>query len=268
MGDVTGITNANYYRDRDIDDLQGNEKVSTNAAINRIANHAGASEIHVLHGYDRTEGEIRSEHAKSTLVDGVAGDINELAQMGAEHVVEYGSDMSGEAVGTLALPVTLIKAQIEMMEAVGEDAIVGHERAEAMPRDAMHAVILGDLNGLPKGYADAERARLSKDALDGSFTRAMIAQLGRRDNPMMAIIQLHCDQGMTAARTMYSANETPADYLKSNPAVAKRYERDPAFHHGFNAAVYAHDNGQYGEVMKALDSRDARYDAHHVAWRG
>jgi len=272
MGEINGITNQNDYSDRDVDNLEGNEKLSTNAAINRIANHAGAAEIHVLHGRDETEGEIREAHGRSTQFEGAETLVKELGSMATEHIVEHivehGSTMAGEAVGTAALPVTLITAQIEMMQAVGEDAIVGHERAEAMPRDAMHVMILGNLNGLPKGYADAERARFPKDAVDGSFTRAMNAQLGRRDNLMMAVMQLHCDQGMTAARAMYSAGKGFDDYLKANPDVAQRYQKDPAFHHGFKAMVFAHDNGQYGEVVKALDARDARYDAHHVAWRG
>jgi hypothetical protein len=264
MGDVTGISKGNYYSDRDVDALQGNEKVSTNAAINRVANHAGASEIHVLHGRDKTEGEIRSEHRDGVTKDEAAGTAGELASMGIEHIIEH----VGEAeIGLVALPASLIAASYEMMKNVGEDGIVGHERAEAMPRDAMHALILGSLNGLPQGYVDGQRARLSNDAKDGSFTREMSRQLGRKDNPMMGIMQLHCDQGLNAARTMYTANQRPSEYLAANPDIAKKYTHDAAFRHGFDGAVFAHDNGQYADVMKALDQRDARYTAHHVAWR-
>jgi maltose-binding protein MalE len=81
-------------------------------------------------------------------------------------------------------------------------------------------------------------------------------------------MQLHCDQGMNAARAMYEAKQTPSEYLAAHPDVAQKYQRDPAFHHGFNGMVFAHDNGQYAEVVMGLDARDARYDAHHVAWRG
>ncbi len=273
MGDVGGITNQNMYRDRDLDDLKDNEKVSTNAAINRIANHAGASEIHVLHGIDKTEGQIREAHGRTSGIEHGFGVVEEIVNMGGEHFVEHTIEhaaMAGgqAAIAGLMLPATLVKAQLEMMHAVGEDGIVGHERAEAMPRDAMHVMILGNLNGLPKGYADAERARFSNDAKDGSFTRAMNAQLGLNDNAMMAIMQLHCDQGMNAARAAFEAKQTPSEYLASHPDVASRYERDPAFHHGFNGMAFAHDNGQYAEMVKELDARDARYDAHNVAWRG
>ncbi|HEY2365451.1 MAG TPA: hypothetical protein VGH87_03655, partial [Polyangiaceae bacterium] len=132
MGDVSGISNGNYYSDRDLDTLQGNEKVS-NAAVNRVANHAGASEIHVLHGRDKTEGESRSEHRDGVTKEGAGSDASELATMGVEHIIEH--------VGEVEI--------YEMMKSGSEDGTVGRERAEAMPRDAMHALILGSLNGLP-----------------------------------------------------------------------------------------------------------------------
>jgi hypothetical protein len=265
MGDVNGITKGNYYSDRDIDALQGNEKVSTNAAINRVANHAGASEVHVLHGRDKTEGEIRSEHGHEVTKEGVKDDVLELLQMGGEELLDH----AVEGLSLPILPLSVLKGTVEMMMKVGEDGIVGHERAEALPRDAMHALILGSLNGLPQGYVDGERARLSNDAKDGSFTREMTRQLGRKDNAMMGIMQLHCDQGINAARTAFSAGKTPSDYLAANPDVAKKYTHDAAFRHGFDGAVYAHDksNTQYAEMMTALDQRDARYTQHHVAWR-
>ena len=267
MGDVGGISNGNHYSDRDIDALQGNEKVSTNAAINRVANHAGASEIHVLHGRDATVGEIRGEHRDEVMKDGLMDDAKEVAQMGTEHLLEH-FEMAGAAdVSAIMLPVSTIAGTLEMMKKVGEDGIIGHERAEAMPREAMHALILGCLNGLPQGYVDDERSRLSNDAKDGSFTREMSRQLGRRDNPMMAIMQLHCDQGMNAARAMFDAGQNPLEYAKSHPDMAKRFSQDAAFRRGFEGAVYAHEHGQYEQTMKALDARDARYDAHHIAWR-
>lgn len=265
MGDVNGISKGNYYSDGDIDALQGNEKVSTNAAINRIANHAGASEIHVLHGRDRTEGEIRTEHRDAVAKEWAVTDLGELKDMAAEHLVEHFTEAE---VGVVLLPATLVKASYEMMKAVGEDGIVGHERAEAMPRDAMHLMIVGCLNGLPQGYVDAERARLSNSKTD-SFVKEMSRQLGRSDNPMMGIMQMHCDQGINAARTAFTAGQTPSAYLAANPDIAKKYTHDAAFRNGFDGAVYAqgHSNSQYADMMKALDERDARYTQHHVAWR-
>ena len=88
MGDVSGISRGNYYSDKDLDALHGNEKVSTNAAISRIANHAGATEIHVLHGRDKTEGEIRSEHRKEVFKDGIGSE--RAARYTAHHVAWRG----------------------------------------------------------------------------------------------------------------------------------------------------------------------------------
>jgi hypothetical protein len=268
MGDVSGVSKGNHYSDHDLDALKGNEKISTNAAINRVANHAGADEIHVLHGRDKTEGEIRSEHRDGVANEGFWDDIKEVGQLGTEHILEH-LEMAGAVdASAVMLPVSTVLGTLEMMKKVGEDGIVGHERAEAMPRDAMHAVILGNLNGLPQGYVDGERSKLSNEAKDGSFAREMSRQLGRNDNPMMAIMQLHCDQGMTAARAMVDAKQTPSEYLATHADVAKKYTHDAAFRHGFDGAVFARDNGQYPDIMKALDARDARYEAHHVAWRG
>ena len=92
--------------------------------------------------------------------------------------------------------------------------------------------------------------------------------LVRRDNSTMAVIQLHCDQGISAARAMYTANQTPDVYLKAHPEVGKRFAEDPAFQAGFKGAMHAKVHGQYDEMMKSLDQRDARFEAHHVAVRG
>jgi len=65
--------------------LQGNEKVSTNAAINRVANHAGAQrESTSCMGATKTEGEIRSEHRDGVMKEGIADDMKEVAQMATE----------------------------------------------------------------------------------------------------------------------------------------------------------------------------------------
>ena len=272
MSEVNGISRQNYYSDQDLENLRGNEGTSTNAAVNRVANHAGNGDTHAIHGHDRTEADVRAEHADEVRKDWlVAAGFTAGSQAGEraiDHLVEkYGARLAFRAMAGLTLPVELADAGLDMAKSVAADAKTGHERAEARTLEAMHAFILGNLNGLPQGYVDGQRAHLSKDALEGSFVRNMSKQLGKSDNPMMAIMQLHCDHGMNAARAMFDAKTTPAEYLRANKELGQRYASDPAFKHGFDGLVYAREHGTYDAVVGELNARDARYDAHHVAWR-
>ena len=272
MSEVNAISRQNFYSDQDLENLRGNEKTSTNAAVNRVANHAGNGDTHTIHGHDRTEADVRAGHAEEVQKEWlVAGGFTGASQVG-EHLIEHqlekhGARLAFRAMAGMTLPAELIDFGLDMAKSVAADAKTGHERAEARTLEAMHAFILGNLNGLPQGYVDGQRARLSKDALEGSFVRNMSAQLGKNDNGMMAIMQLHCDQGMSAARAMFDAKTTPAEYLRANKELGQRYASDPAFKHGFDGLVYAREHGTYDAVVSELNARDARYDAHHVAWR-
>lgn len=94
--------------------------------------------------------------------------------------------------------------------------------------------------------------------------KALDARLGKGDTPLMALAQLHCDQGMSAARSMVDAKQAMPP-----KAIADRCAADPAFKAGFEAAVWASKKGPdaYHDVIKGLESRDARYEQAHVAWR-
>jgi hypothetical protein len=264
---ATGLSRQNSYDDSDIENMKGKETLSTNAAINRIANHAGLGDTHTIHGSDKTSKEVVAEHREAVRQEwSPASVVHEAlghsAGQAAEHLAEHGAArVAFRALGGAALPVHLIVFAADMAKSVAEDSKVGHERAEAMVKSAMHTVILGCLNGLPQSYVDGKRARYAADAPDG-LVRRMSDAIGRSDNSLMAVMQLHCDQGM------YTAGQGSADYLKAHPDVATRIAADPAFKAGFEGAVYAHDHQQYDAVMKALDARDVRYETHHVAFRG
>ncbi len=273
MSEIDGVSKGNYYSDRDIEGLRGNEKVSTGAAINQIGNHAGLGDTHTIHGYDKTEAQIREDSRDGVLEEGTGGLVHEGNKQLIEHTVEGlaehgGTRLAFRMISGALLPITVMEAGVDMTKAVADDAKVGHERAGAIVRDAMHLVIVGNLNGLPQGYVDAQRARYSNDVKNGSLAANMQRQLGRSDNGTMAIIQLHCDHGMTAARAMVDSKSTPADFMSAHPDVGKRYQSDPAFRHGFDGLVFAAQHGTYAATVHALDARDARYDAAHVAWRG
>ena len=309
MDGVNGLSNQNKYDESDIERMKGLESLSTNAAINRIGNHAGLDTTHTIHGSDATESEVIAAHQEveqdrwlkemiSLIPDGgdptVAaveiteafkeGGLHEAIKSGSrpaieaailgtiehasEHAVKHGGPFAVRALGGAAFVWKLGKFAYTMAQSVAHDGDTGLARSEARVKSALHTVVLGSLNGLPQGYVNDQRARYVADAPKPLVDR-MAAAMGRGDNPIMGVIQLHCDQGIAAARSMYGAGQTDFfAYLEAHPDVARRVAEDPAFKAGFEGALYAHDHGQYDAMMKALDERDVRYTQHNIAFRG
>ena len=140
------ITTGLSYRDKDIEALRGHEKDSTSGAVNEIAARAGATQTHTIRGDDKTEREIHAEHKDHEGgIHAVAEGAGEGAQFGVEHLIEH-THIVYEPV---MLPLSLVKFGLDAMKHVGEDDIVGHERAQAYSKDAMHAFMVGNLAGLP-----------------------------------------------------------------------------------------------------------------------
>lgn len=260
---IDGPRNALKYEDTDWDALRGHEGESSSSALNRIGQHAGLTQTHTVRGDDKTEREIKAEHKDHQMF----GAIKDLGKEGADHVLVH---LVFHADAPLALPVALISAAKDMMEAVGEDDLVGHERANALTGDAMHAVALANLNGLPQGFVDEQMARYPDSIKRGALATKMDARLANAsDRQAMARLQLHSDQGMNAARRACDAGLDRTAFLKANPDLAKRCDEDLAFKAGFDAMFWAKSKGAetYRAVTSDLDARDARYDQHHVAWR-
>jgi hypothetical protein len=261
------LTPGVRYDKDDIDALRGHEGQSTSAAVNAIAAHTGTTQNHTIRGDDKTEREIHDE-SKGKATDGLkhftitAG--TRAVEHGAAHLVE------GAALGVLGGVVMVATAaggavveMVAMMHAVGEDAIAGQERAAAIPKDALHCYMLGNLAGLPREYADDELARYPESAKTSNFAKALDARLGKGDTFLMARAQLHCDQGMVAARATVDAKQAPSK------DVVARCAADPAFKAGFEAVMWARGRGPdvYKDVIAGLEARDARYEQAHVAWR-
>lgn len=309
MDGVNGLSNQNKYDDGDIDRMKGLETLSTNTAVNRIANHAGLDTTHNIHGTDATEAEVIAAHQEveqdrwlkemiSLIPDGgdptVAaveiteafkeGGLHEAIKSGSEpaieaavlgtmehvseHAIKHGGSFAARSLGGAAFAYKLMKFAYTMAVSVAHDGDTGLARSEARVKSALHTVVLGSLNGLPQGYVDEQRARYVADAPKPLVDR-MAAAMGRGDNPYMGVVQLHCDQGISAARSMYAEGQKDVfAFLKAHPDVAQRVAEDPAFKAGFEGALYAHDHGQYDAMMKALDERDVRYTQHNIAFRG
>lgn len=258
------MTRGVRYQDREIDALKGSESVSTGAAMNEIAKHTGKTQDHVIRGDDKTEREIHAEtkDVGAGVKHFAATAGSKAIEFGSEHVLEAGGGIiGGVAIGVAAGGTALLEMGA-MMHAVGEDDIAGHERAAAIPKDALHCYMLGNLSGLPREYVDGELARYPESAKTGTFAKALDARLGKGDTALMAVAQLHCDQGMVAARQAIESGGSPKE-------VAERCKADPAFKAGYEAVRFARHQGPeaYEQVIAGLESRDARYEAAHVAWR-
>src|SRR5882762_1156836 len=134
------ITVGLSYRDADIDALRGHEKDSTSGAVNEIAARTGSTQTHTIRGDDKTEREIHHE-SKSVLRG-----AKELGLEVGHHAIAHGAE---HVLGEAALGGGAIVMTLAGMHAVGEDGIIGQERAEAYSKDAMHAFLVGNLVGLP-----------------------------------------------------------------------------------------------------------------------
>jgi hypothetical protein len=304
MEGIGQLTNANKYDDRDVDNLKGNEQVSTKTALNTLANKAGMSDDYAIHGFDKTAKELVAEHRAeqderwaAAVIEvvvppaeyGVAAyeAAKELAKGKLGDAIRDGGIKAGEkfffeffeklghglglhsASMAMILPKVLYALAKVSAESVAADGELGQERKAAFVKSAMHVMVLGGLNGLPPGYVDAAREHYLEDRDAGDIADKMSRALGRNgNNALMGVMQLHCDQGMGAARTMLETKQSASTFLRAHSDLAQRYADDPAFRAGFDGTVYAAAHGQYEQMMRALDSRDARYEAHHVAWRG
>lgn len=266
MAGVSGVSVTNKYSDRELDGLAGHENDSTQAVVSTISKHSGATYDVNVRGRDPTAAEVKAAHQdKVTDEWGHA-----LVSEGGDSAVEHGVDHVVDGAGLLLLPVTLIRAGVEMTKAVVEDHEAGLDRTNAASREVLHAFVLGNINGLPQDYMDAQMARFSDGAKHGQAAEALRKRLGDDgDHAQMAKIQLHADQGMLAARAALEAKMPPADYLRTHPEAAKRYQSDPAFRHGFDGLVYAADKGKatYDAAIASLDGRTKVYGDHHVQVR-
>ena len=264
---IDAMTRSNAYSDREFGRLHDHETDTTRAALNQLGEHAGLTQNYRVRGDDRSEREIVADHKGKVAREGIGAVAGEGRDAAVEHFAEHAVEAE---FGLVLLPLTLLKGGYEALKSVAEDSHVGHERAAALTKDAMHIVMMENLNGLPTDYVTGQLARYTDSEKGSTLVRNMNLALGRdSDHQAMLTVQLHCDQGMNAARGMCDAKLEPKAFLAANPDVAKRCAEDPAFKAGFDGVVWAKQNGPdaYGAVIKGLEARDVRYEQAHVAWR-
>lgn len=237
----------------DVNALEGYEDISTTAAMGKIANDAnGGKQMPLIHSGDKSYDDLIAEY---NTVAANKGGVVHLAADALEGLEAAGAVELG--LGGAALPVIALGAGVyELAEANAR----GKELNTARERDEAHVAMLSNL-ALPSEFRTTELAKYSHAGTTfQSMNQQMTSHIHGEDHALMALVQLHCDQGMTAAREGGGSMSAP---------IAKRYAEDPAFKAGYDAMSWAQKKGgaTLDSLTKDLDSRDARYGAAGVSWR-
>lgn len=263
------ITNDATWRS-DVTALKDFEDVTTTSAMGKIAQDANGGEPTVLiHPGDKSYDELIAEY------ESAGGSKAEMAEAHL-HALEVGADVIGEPVEAALGSAAVSAAIAGPVAAIGlglyklaEANIRGRELNHALAGDEQRVAMLTNL-ALPQEFVQGELAKYSHAGKTfQAASQKMTSQIHGQDHALMALVQLHCDQGMNAARDMCEAGASKSGFLATHPEVAKRYASDVAFKEGFDAMSWAHDKGgeTYAGLVREVDSRDARYGAAGVSYR-
>jgi hypothetical protein len=251
-----------YFSDAEVDAMRKDE--STSAIVNKARRDAGFKEKDVsVRGDDKTLNQVlhdRPSHfAAGESIDGAVHVYEVVEALGVGEKLAHAAGRAGIVGVGIA---TFVSIQLGMVEMEASKA----EMKDGATRDQLHAAVLDRLE-LPAGFKDQELKKL-----DVSMTRQSAAsKVSDQMDARAATLQFHCDQGMHAARTMLEGSKDKDGFLKANPAIAKRYAEDVAFHNGFDALCWTKSKeappGAYDAQIKNLESRNARYTAAHITVR-
>lgn len=249
-------TNGVLARDTKVGDLRGCDKTHRETKTDQQhIGKGGALEI----AWNVKEG---LEYAGIELVPhGLAG----------AHGVAGAAGLAA-AVGAAGAIVSPLATMGFGLHALAEAKRHGAEQNSAVQRENARAALVTTLD-LPPAY---KRARLNdltavtKDAdgaptaqsAAGKMQTALIA-----DRKGLAVLQLHADRGMSAARDMIRSNMTLEEMQKKNPRFTAAYASDAAFREGFDAYVFTKDEPTRKALDAALEERDARYSQSQIALR-
>lgn len=249
---------------------------STELVVNQVAKHAGYNgEAIDIHGRDKTFKELRAEfkekegvaYAKHHVIGHVKAHVEEkIVETAIEHFV---SKTAAAAVEGMGIGIAAGKMTYEGLVRREEKNREGKEMAKALARDEMVNGLTLKLE-LPFGFKQSQCAeRDYSTRSSASLGQKMTTELNGRDKASLAVLQLHCDEGMHAARDMFAMGKTKEALFAQNPSIRARYESDAAYHLGFDALVWAKkDANTYAETVGSLKQRDARYEANHIPVKG
>lgn len=264
MSDVGSVSGSRpRFSDEEIEAMRKDEP--TSAIANKARRDAGLKEKDVtVRGDDKTLEEVltaRKTHVSGVeVLSGLADGMTVAEAVGVEIPLKASLGKWPEVV----LPIAgLIAAHVGMIAMENDKAAM----KDGATRDQLHAGILDRLE-LPKSFKDAEMKKLDVSMTKQSTAYKVSAHLDAR----AATLQLHCDEGMHAARTMLESSKDKTAFLKENPTIAKRYAEDAAYHNGFDALCWSKNDkaaptGTYEAQVASLESRDARYAQSNITLR-
>jgi len=274
MNPVGSRESAPPFSPEEIEAMHQNQ--STEVVVNKVAQRAGYSgEALEFHGRDKTFKELRAEfkekegvaYAKEQAFGKAKFKTGEtVLEKGAEHFISERAGRLTKGGGiAFTAAVLMVKGLIRRDEKNQE----GKAMAKALARDEMVNGLTLKLD-LPLGFKQVQCAeRDYSTRSSASLGQKMTTELNTRDKASLSVLQLHCDEGMHAARDMFAMGKTKEALFTQNPSIRARYESDAAYHLGFDALVWAKkDPNAYAETIGALKQRDARYEANHIAVKG
>jgi hypothetical protein len=237
---------------------------STSAIANKARRDAGFKEADVtVRGDDKTLNEVLHDRKSHVPPGEVAAAAFHAFDVGEAVIASHYLHALGKA--------PIIAGGIAMA-AAGPANMYEMEKAklamkDGATRDQLHAAILDRLD-VPAGFRQKEMKRLDVQMDNQSASKKISDQFTFTDKALVATLQLHCDQGMHAARQMASG-DTQQAFLKANPKMAERYASDAAYRNGFDAMVWARADSPatFKATTEALESRDAFYKQAHITWR-
>ena len=273
MSDVSGVSRR-HFSSVDEEALRRDE--STSSIVKRDTKTTVD-----IYGADRTWPEVKHHqqaigHQKGTLVvEGVSTSFEATEIVGGVSALEHmvaatraGALVEGGAAGAgVAAPVVAL--------AVGAYEIVeAHRNAEAQARalakDTAHVGLIVALD-LPPSYKGARIEAAYKHVPWGFQSSAFRAGEALTNDPRgLAVLQLHADRGMNAARDLLASGADAAAALKANPNLVESFAKDAAFREGFQAYLYAKATLSAGEMKTLnarLDERDGWYAQSQIQFR-
>lgn len=256
MSDVSGVGVRRHFSSEEEEALRRDE--STNSIVKRDGKTSAD-----ISGADPTWRQTK-EHQQS-IWDNKMGGL-EIAHAALEGL-EFAGVIHGAAT-TIGLPIAGFALGAYGLHEAHEK---GHEQSASLAKDDAHVALIGALD-LPPSFKAAriEGAFRHVERRDSSpATRMTAALLGNRKD--LAVLQLHADRGMNAARDMARSNLTIHAFLKSNPKLEANYRQDAAFREGFDGYLHARSTLPPKELEKLdakLDERDAWYGQSQINFRG
>lgn len=256
------IDRDGYSKD-EIDAMKKDE--STSSVLNRVRRDVGLRGPDVtVRGDDKSNPELKKAWASH--------DVPHAAVDTVVHAVVHGAEATLlEAAVPVLFAYTAGQNYIESKER-GKDLQVNAERA------AMHIALINAID-LPQGYRNVEQGRwrdVGTGFASGAFK--LVERFETTARKEAAILQLHADRGMSAARDLIGARLIGDDYdpaelakaLAMAPDIKAKYDADPAYRAGFDAIVWAkqHDSAAYADTLKKLEARDVRYAQASISYRG